>query len=672
MAAAIGTLAGAVSGDLAARTRLRTAIGAVGSVGLAAAGIVASRALVTVKLFSSLVGSVPCMAMADVVFWGTLPLAAFFALRMGAARHRTLAFVEVGVAAAALAGAFAGHRQGMVHRPLALANWALGNGIDPVVILIVLGGSGSFVLAALLISEDRKRRLPLHYLALLLLTVGLLLTLRVTGLPAPRPSSDLGLTKPPAGKDSSQSGEPDLAFKDEYKSRGGDAPVAVVLLHDDYEPPSGIYYLRQAACSQWNGRRLSEAKRDGIDEDIPRTFPSAPTAIASAPPVSEQRQELDTTIGLLADHVRPFALDAPARLAPVPNPDPLKFKLAYAATSRVLTLPYDKMLGRASSPPSMTRDQLALYTEIPDDGRYGELARSTLDALDPSYRDDPLAQAFAVKIWLEKNGTYSRKSKHASAEDPAADFLFGDRIGYCVHFAHAATYMMRSLGIPARVGVGYAIDARNRAGGSTLMIRGKDAHAWPEVFVEGVGWVVVDIFPQKSLDPPSDEVDQGLQRALGQMMRRTPEEKQAAQKKPPVRLPPPRTVLLPAAFTLVALLVLAYAIKTHRALIPRFARAPHLYRVGYRAALDRLAEVGYSRRRGESRESLASRSGAIAPSFGPLTSWHLEGALGAPQVDPPDELRVLDRRVAREVRGNVPAWRWILGLLNPVSWLWAR
>ena len=47
-----------------------------------------------------------------------------------------------------------------------------------------------------------------------------------------------------------------LEFRDNYDSEGRQVPLAVVLLHDDYSPPSGIYYFRQAAFSQYNGQRL--------------------------------------------------------------------------------------------------------------------------------------------------------------------------------------------------------------------------------------------------------------------------------------------------------------------------------------------------------------------------------------------------------------------------------
>ena len=46
-----------------------------------------------------------------------------------------------------------------------------------------------------------------------------------------------------------------------------------MLLHDDYSPPTGVYYFRQGAFSQFNGRRLIATTRDGLDTDVLDGFP---------------------------------------------------------------------------------------------------------------------------------------------------------------------------------------------------------------------------------------------------------------------------------------------------------------------------------------------------------------------------------------------------------------
>ena len=277
--------------------------------------------------------------------------------------------------------------------------------------------------------------------------------------------------------DESENSLDDLEFKDEYGDGGGQAPVAVVVLHDDYSPPSGVYYFRQSVFSQYNGRRLVRATRDDVDRDIVARFPTGDFRVPEVPPISNLRRPLRTSVGLMVDHVNPFALDSPALFRPTRNPNPMRIKRTFDVISHVPVLPYAKMIGRKPGAEEWREAQWDHYTEAPKDSRYLNTADELVSPLRDEYRRDPLAQALSIKSYLDENGIYSLRSSHAGAGDPTASFLFGDLTGYCVHFAHAATYLFRSRGIPARVAAGYAVSEASRGEGSTLMIRGADAHA---------------------------------------------------------------------------------------------------------------------------------------------------------------------------------------------------
>ena len=71
------------------------------------------------------------------------------------------------------------------------------------------------------------------------------------------------------------------------------------------------------------------------------------------------------------------------------------------------------------------------------------------------------------------------------------EFLFDTRAGFCEHYAGAFTYLMRAMGIPARVVTGYQGGELNPVD-DYLVIAQSDAHAWSEVWLEGKGWVRVD------------------------------------------------------------------------------------------------------------------------------------------------------------------------------------
>ena len=683
-------VAGAVLGALLAdrlgtedRLPLRLASVLVLSTLTLALGVWTSRLLVDLSFIAELLGPVQTLHLSEAALWLFLTAPVVFALRFVINRRPLWAVAEVFLVGLAIAAGFAAHRDGMVHRPLTIGDWAWSQGIDPVLIFLLLGGLAVFLLAGMLISEERKRRIPLHLSTLALVALALLLFVRVNGVPKPQGAGDLGLTgDPEAGEEEESAGGGgqgedesdqmgDVEFKDEYGSGGDPAPVAVVVLHDDYSPPSGVFYFRQSVFSQFNGRRLVQALRDDVDRDVIKRFPFQAAEVGDAPPLSDRRALLETSMGLVVDHVRPFALDSPAAILPIRNPNPLHFQRAFKVRSHVQTLPYDAMLGQRAGDADWSSILWDHYTEAPSDPRYAETAEELMRRLRSEYRADPLAQALVIKTHLDENGIYSRKSRHADAPDPAASFLFGDLTGYCVHFAHAAAYLFRSLDIPARVAAGYAVEEGARGGGSTIMIRSGDAHAWPEIFLEDVGWVVVDLAPQTTLDEPVQAPDQALQRMLGEMMRQQPGEEQQFEDelRNPIDLAAIARFLLRL---LAACLAVAYAIKIYRAQSPRFVRPRQLYRVAYRAALDRLADVGLRRRYGESRERFARRTVELSPSFATLTEEHLKTALGSKRLRDSEGLKQMQGSVRRELGLCIPAWRRTLGALNPISWMWAR
>jgi transglutaminase-like putative cysteine protease len=103
--------------------------------------------------------------------------------------------------------------------------------------------------------------------------------------------------------------------------------------------------------------------------------------------------------------------------------------------------------------------------------------------------DNPYDQAAAVTRWLRSNISYSRITDAPPANvDPIDWFLFDYRIGFCNYYASAEVVMLRSLGIPARLAAGYARGEYVPESG-VYEVYGEDAHAWPEVYFPGYGWV---------------------------------------------------------------------------------------------------------------------------------------------------------------------------------------
>ncbi|HMI94851.1 MAG TPA: transglutaminase domain-containing protein, partial [Polyangiales bacterium] len=237
-------------------------------------------------------------------------------------------------------------------------------------------------------------------------------------------------------------------------------------------------------------------------------------------------------------------------------------------------------------------------------------------------------------------------------------------------------YLMRSLGVPARVGAGYAVEEAARHGGSALLLSGANSHAWPEVYVTGVGWVVLDVSPERSLDPPVSPPDADLQRLLGEMARGATPLPQGDQRllEPAIATLRglPRLIARVLAVLVPLLLLLGYAVKLWRRAAPRLASDSAAARVVYRAQLDRLSDVALRREYGESREAFATRVAATSPSFGALTALHVAARFGRAADAPRAQLHSLERDVARELASRVPAGRRWAGVLNPYSWLGSR
>jgi len=95
-------------------------------------------------------------------------------------------------------------------------------------------------------------------------------------------------------------------------------------------------------------------------------------------------------------------------------------------------------------------------------------------------------QAVALQEVLRGPGSTYNTRVGALGEDAVTAFL-QNREGYCVHFATAMVVLARSLDIPARLAVGFL--GGEEEGDGNFVVRGSDAHAWPEIYFPGQGWV---------------------------------------------------------------------------------------------------------------------------------------------------------------------------------------
>lgn len=126
----------------------------------------------------------------------------------------------------------------------------------------------------------------------------------------------------------------------------------------------------------------------------------------------------------------------------------------------------------------------ALYTQLPKIPERIRMLAETVTASATSTYD----KVIALQDWLARNTTYSLDIPSLPEGTDAVDqFLFVDRRGFCEQIGSSLVVMLRSLGIPARLVVGYVPGERNPLSGM-FEVRASDAHAWAEVWFPGVGW----------------------------------------------------------------------------------------------------------------------------------------------------------------------------------------
>ncbi len=173
--------------------------------------------------------------------------------------------------------------------------------------------------------------------------------------------------------------------------------------------------------------------------------------------------------------------------------------------------------------------------EYPYDFTSSAMQNATFDAAAVQRND--LVKAVIDYIIEEKGCTYTLTPNLELVDDSldgVENFLTNTHEGYCVQFASAVALILREYGIPARYVEGYiACDfgsnrAENKVGRFATYVHDYEAHAWVEVFFDGIGWVQYECTPayyagmyggedsqpsedgSSSTPPPSikDEIDQ--------------------------------------------------------------------------------------------------------------------------------------------------------------------
>ena len=105
-------------------------------------------------------------------------------------------------------------------------------------------------------------------------------------------------------------------------------------------------------------------------------------------------------------------------------------------------------------------------------------------------KDEAIMRA-ALRNFSQRGFSYTLEPPPLPGFNAIDDFMFETRQGFCEHYASSFVFLMRAAGIPARVVTGYQGAEYNDLG-NYYIVRQSDAHAWAEVWLQGLGWVRVD------------------------------------------------------------------------------------------------------------------------------------------------------------------------------------
>lgn len=141
------------------------------------------------------------------------------------------------------------------------------------------------------------------------------------------------------------------------------------------------------------------------------------------------------------------------------------------------------------------------YLDIPDAVKQGLAA---LGPIPPARSLSEKRQRVEdIRRFLAENYSYTRSpGKTPAGKDFITYFLTESKKGYCTSFASAAVMLLRASGIPARYAAGLTVGADeikgaplSEGGLHRLSINDHHAHAWAEVYVDGLGWRPVEMTP---------------------------------------------------------------------------------------------------------------------------------------------------------------------------------
>lgn len=237
-----------------------------------------------------------------------------------------------------------------------------------------------------------------------------------------------------------------------------------------------------------------------LPQDLTATEPYLdPTVVSGVDSISQSFQllsDLDQNWLPVAAPPTSVHLDRPAswdaQNGTVSFDGPLDAGTEYTTASLLLRpTPAQLQDVRALPTPAM----IPRYTDLPS-GLDPEIHRIALSWTEGA--TTPYQQVLDIQNHLT-DGSFLYRTDVPARDDANAllDFLTVNRVGMCQQFATAMAVLLRELGIPTRVAVGFTSGTQSSTDPNQWTVSSTDAHAWPEVLFPGYGWLPFEPTPSR-------------------------------------------------------------------------------------------------------------------------------------------------------------------------------
>lgn len=260
-------------------------------------------------------------------------------------------------------------------------------------------------------------------------------------------------------------------------------------------------YLRILSLDRFDGASWSPSKDDQLD--IPEQLPPPQGQAADVKFAS-----IDTTVSVDKGYAQGWLpMPYPASSVQVDGdwryePEGRMVIGAHGQTTsglqyQVTSMQLDPTAAQLAAAPPATGKIAGQYERVP--GSLPSVVADTARQVTQSATSDYQRALDLQQYFTSGRFVYDTTAESGTGVDAIARFLKTKR-GFCVHFAFTMAAMARTLHIPARVAVGFTPGTLSADG--SMSVGFKDAHAWPELYFEGIGWTRFEPTPYRG-SPPS-------------------------------------------------------------------------------------------------------------------------------------------------------------------------